>query len=73
MHVLMNSISLIITLLSPAHSSAPVGSKVIQLTPPAVLLEPPFTAMPVDTLNNFTWALLLPSYTHIQSRNIALI
>lgn len=51
-----------VTLLSPTHSLEPVESNARQRAAPAVLLLPPFTDFPVDTLNTFTCALLLPSW-----------
>ena len=55
------SIQWSVTLLSPTHSVEPDESNARQRAAPAVLLLPPFTAFPVDTLNTFTCALLLPS------------
>ena len=57
-----------VTLLSPTHSVEPDESNARQRAAPAVLLLPPFTAFPVDTLNTFTCALLLPSWREMLRR-----
>ena len=57
-----------VTLLSPTHSMEPDESNARQRAAPAVLLLPPFTAFPVDTLNTFTCALLLPSWREMLRR-----
>ena len=62
------SIQWSVTLLSPTHSVEPDESNARQRAAPAVLLLPPFTAFPVDTLNTFTCALLLPSWREMLRR-----
>ena len=47
-------------LLSLAQTTPPEDSSASDRTEPAVLLLPPLTALPVDTLNTFNWPLLLP-------------